>query len=297
MILPIFALSASLIPQTGCRTSAPATPAAIELQYDEKLSAIGFPSPLLRAAIHGHTAWFIIDTGASVHTLATWFATEAKLVPRATEATTTGSTGAKTPVKAVYGESMHIDGRAVDLQLREAILVDFPPIFRDQRIGGLLSPQLLAPAGMAAILDLHAPRLSFGSPPVDSPGTRVCRNQDSPFTNRLYAAQVTVGSLQSSMLIDTGATGSVALPLSRLAHALSDRASEAGKTQGVGGQATVTRKVPGVTLQFGGGEATVSLTIGGAASACAPDGLLGMDALRQCRLVLGESTFAWYCQP
>jgi hypothetical protein len=52
-----------------------------------------------------------------------------------------------------------------------------------------------------------------------------------------------------------------------------------------------------VALKFGGGQATVSLTIGGTPSKCARDGLLGMDALRECRLVLGQSSFGWSCRP
>jgi hypothetical protein len=259
--------------------------------------AIGFSSPLLRGTIHGQTVWFIIDTGASVHTLASWFVTAARIVTHATNATTTGSTGSKSAVRVVYRESIHVDGRQDDLAVREAIVVDLPPIFQQQRIGGLLSPQLLAPVNMAAILDLRAPRLSFGASAAASTGTRVCRNRDSPFANRLYAAPISTGNLEGTMLIDTGATSSIALPSSPIAVALSGRASVTGHTQGVGGTATITRKVPGVALKFGGGEGTVSFTIGGAPSSCGTDGLLGMDALRGCRMVLGQSTFAWSCRP
>jgi hypothetical protein len=190
-----------------------------------------------------------------------------------------------------------VNGRREDIPLREAIVVDLPPIFEEQRIGGLVSPQLLAPANMAAILDLQAPRLSFGNAPVASTGTRVCRNGDSQFTNRLYAAPMSADNLAGMMLIDTGATSSVAVPSSQIAAALSKKPSEPGHTRGVGGTVATTRKVPDVALRFGGGEALVSLTIGGAPPTCGADGLLGMDALRLCRLVMGESTFAWSCRP
>ncbi|MFL5480078.1 MAG: aspartyl protease family protein [Gemmatimonadaceae bacterium] len=272
------------------------TPAEIRLQYNDKLAAIGFPSPLLRGSIHGQMVWFIVDTGAGVHTLASWFVSAARIVSHTTKATTTGSTGVESTVRAAYGEMIHAD-RADDILLREAIVVDLPPIFEEQRIAGLLSPQLLAPANMAAILDLHVPQLSFGPPPPDSPGTRVCRNEDSQFTNRLYAATTSMGNVEAQMLVDTGATRSVAVPSSPVAVALSGRASVSGRTQGVGGTATTTRMAPDVALKFGGGQATVSLTIGGTPSKCARDGLLGMDALRECRLVLGQSSFGWSCRP
>lgn len=285
------------IGSSGARPE-PSKPAEITLQYSTQLAALGFPSPLLRGSVHGQTVWFVIDTGAGVHTLASWFVAAAGIVPRKTNATTTGSTGVESAVQAVYGTAIHLDGRSEDISLPEAIVVDLPPIFTEQRIGGLLSPQLLAPPNMAAIVDLRVPRLSFGpEPATPSIGTRVCRNPDSQFTNRLYAAPTSMGKVEGLMLVDTGATHSVAAPSSQIAVALSGRASFRGRTQGVGGTATVTRTVAGVPLRFGGGGAAVSVTVGGHGSNCAPDGLLGMDALRQCRLVLGHSSFAWACRP
>ena len=195
-----------------------------------------------------------------------------------------GSTGVESPFKAVYGEEIHVNGRKSDLPLQEAIVVEFPAIFEGRRIVGLLSPQLLAPARLAAILDLRVPRLSFGPPPLSSAGTRVCRNSDSPFVNRRYAAPVSSSKLESLMLVDTGATSSVAVPSSALAVSLSGRASGVERTQGVGGTSTMTPKVPNVQLHFGGGKASVSL-FGGAPPTCGGDGLLGMDALRECRLI------------
>jgi hypothetical protein len=250
--------------------------------------------------INGHSVWFIIDTGASVHTLASWLVTEAGIVTHATSGTANGSTGGKSAVQAVYGAAIRVNDSGDVLPLREAIVVDFPPVFHGQRIGGLLSPQLLAPAKMAAILDLHAPRLSFGPAPVASAGTRVCRNSNSLFVNRLYAAPVSPGGTQAPMLlmlVDTGATSSVASSSSPLTAALSGRATVSGHTQGVGGAAIITRTVPNVALKFGGSGATVALTIAGSPPSCGADGLLGMDALRGCRLVLGESAFAWTCRP
>jgi len=106
-----------------------------------------------------------------------------------------------------------------------------------------------------------------------------------------------MGNVEALMLVDTGATSSVTAPSSPIAAALSSRAAVTGRTQGVGGTPIITRKVPDVALRLGGGGATVSLTIGGTPPTCGADGLLGMDALRECRLVLGESAFALSCRP
>jgi hypothetical protein len=129
-----------------------------------------------------------------------------------------------------------------------------------------------------------------------SGGTHVCRNAQSPFENRQYAASATADGIGGTLLVDTGATSTLAATGSRIAGALADRASESGRTQGVGADAQTLGKAPNVRLERGGANSTIAVTIGGSASPCGPDGLIGMDALRQCVLVLGESAFAWSCR-
>src|SRR4051812_35577150 len=46
----------------------------INLLYEPRLEALGFHSPIIRASIAGQDAYFLVDTGASVHTFARWFA-------------------------------------------------------------------------------------------------------------------------------------------------------------------------------------------------------------------------------
>src|ERR1700726_1113650 len=46
----------------------PAAGPVIGLSYNADLAAIGFPSPVLRATVNGQAVWFLVDTGASVHT-------------------------------------------------------------------------------------------------------------------------------------------------------------------------------------------------------------------------------------
>src|SRR5215475_10933679 len=132
----------------------------ISLRYEEKLVALGFPSPLLRATVGGQSAWFLIDTGASVHTLASWLVSAAHLSTRETTATVTGSTGMGKPVRAVANQAILLEGGRL-LELREAIVVEFPTNFATNKIGGLLSPQLLATGSDASVLDLRVPALRF----------------------------------------------------------------------------------------------------------------------------------------
>lgn len=274
-----------------------------QLHYDNALSARGFPSPLLCGTVRNQAACFIVDTGASVHTLASWLVSAARVPTFESEATTTGSTGVETRVRTSRHEAIRIDG-APEVALEQAIVVDFPRVFEETRIGGLVSPQLLAPAGSAAVLDLRTPTLTLqpfdaavaalGNSPAVS-GGRVCTNAASTFTNRQYASPMTADGIDGDMLVDTGATGTLAATGSRIAQRLGGRATDRDRTQGVGGASTATAKVPNVAVGVGSTKTTVSLGIGGAMPACGVDGLLGMDVLRRCILVLGQSAFASTC--
>ena len=277
----------------------------ISLRYDEKLAALGFPSPLLRATVNHQSAWFLIDTGASVHTLASWLVSAAQLSTRETTATVTGSTGTGKPVRGVANQKIRLEGGR-QLELREAIVVEFPGNFAKNKIGGLLSPQLLATGSEASVLDLKGPTLRFErfdsavtnlgrGRTMSSAGLHVCLNAQSPFENRLYTVPVTADTIAGTMLVDTGATSTLAAPSSSIAGALKGRASERTKARGVGGNAQVMAKVPGVKLEYGGASSTLAVTIGGAQPPCEADGLIGMDALRRCVFVLGETAFAWSC--
>jgi hypothetical protein len=127
-----------------------------------------------------------------------------------------------------------------------------------------------------------------------STGSQVCRSAESSLENRLYAASVRVNGIDGVMLVDSGATRTLAFPDSRIASELASSVSGTNRTQGVGGTVQTMRNVPGVRVARGSTTATINLIIGGSASGCGSDGLVGMDALRQCVLVLGD-TFAWFC--
>ncbi len=271
-------------------------PENIELEYDPKLSSMGFPNPLLKATVHDQTAWFIIDTGASVHTFASWLVSASGLKTFDTNSTVRGSTGVESRITVVRDATLRLDRLNAEIPLRQAIVADFPKIFAEQRIGGLISPQLLAPAGKAAVVDLNVPRLTFSSPPAPSEETRVCTNHDSQFINRLYAAKVSIGNVKALVLVDTGATSTVVTPSSAAAASLSDRTLGNRQVQGVGGEVTTTVKTKPLEIHLAGTSRTMALSIGGSPQSCGPDGVLGMDSLRGCRLTLGESAFTWSCR-
>jgi predicted aspartyl protease len=275
----------------------------IGLSYNADLAAIGFPSPVLRATVNGQTVWFLVDTGAPGHTLASWFATATHLGLHDTKTTVVGSTGATSKTRAAGPIQLETrDGGTISV--RDALVADFPQTFADQHIGGLISPQMLAPAGQAAILNLSTPSLSFApfdsalsalglAPSAATASAHVCPAGGPP-PSRTYGASVTIAGITADMTTDTGAT-LTNVASTRVARALASRSQENGRVEGIGGGPKAAKTVAGVTIVRGGAAKKADIVLGGTSAGCGADGLLGMDVLRGCTLVLGEKTMGWSC--
>jgi hypothetical protein len=278
----------------------------IPIQYDAALTAAGFPSAVAHVNIRGQSAWLIIDTGAGVNTLASWFVDRAGIVSSVAESGATDSTGREVPLKVAHDVSGLLDNGS-SLSLKETIVADFPPIFEQHQLGGLLSPQLLASSENAAVLDLRRPELRFE--PLDGAVARlraealvppddasICVNRDSPFANRLFASPVVVGGTSASLLIDSGATSTILAPGSPAGLAIAPQSIPAGGANGVGGQTQSLRKARGVRVQVGGDARVTDFLVGAVSPGCGGDGLLGMDLLRSCAIVLGEGESVLICR-
>lgn len=297
-VLTLFALAAPLGAQETARS--------VPIFYDPALAAQGFPSPLVKARIAGHEAIFIVDSGASANVLADWYVKVAGIPAVSSDSTAVDNAGKAVPERLVH----RLHGRWRNGQrfnLNEAIVVAFPPLFKSLHLGGLVSPQLLAPPGMAAVLDLRVPSLRFepfaraqsdlrrpqGST-VTLDLTPPCRNADSKLVNRLYVARATIAGVTDLMLVDTGATATTLSGKSQIVPAIEGGSEPGPRSEGVGGEVK-GRMVRDVRLVRGGRIVTLSLSIGEVSERCGVQGILGMDALRSCLLILGEKEMAISC--
>jgi hypothetical protein len=302
----ITALPASA--QQASQTAANATAhSSLPIFYDPALVAKGFPSPLVKARIAGHEALFIIDSGASVHVLADWYAKVAEIRTgsdtNTTAGTATGSGGKTTAVQTAH----RLRGQwsnGLGFTLKEAIIVAFPPIFETLHLAGLVSPQLLAPEGTAAVLDLKIPSLEFRpfaramsdshlAQAIKVP-QQVCRNPDSQFVNRLYLAPVATAGVTDLVLVDTGATKTIVSADSNIAHAIKTGSELGPRSEGLGGEVDGQRMVRDVQLLRGGKTVALNPSIGAVTAPCDAKGLLGMDGLRSCLLGL-DSEMVFSC--
>jgi hypothetical protein len=278
---------------------------SLPIFYDPALAAKGFPSPLVEARIAGHEALFIIDSGASVHVLADWYAKVAEIrTGTDTDSTAIGSGGKTTAARTARRLRGHWSN-GQEFSLKQAIVVAFPPLFETLHLGGLVSPQLLAPVGTAAVLDLKIPSLEFKpfaramtdlhlSQAINVP-QEVCRNPDSQFVNRVYLAPVTTAGATDLMLVDTGATKTIFSPNSKIAHAIATNSELGPRSEGLGGEVSGQGMVRNVQLSRGGKTVALNPSIGEVSASCDAKDLLGMDALHSFLLILGKDEMAFTC--
>jgi hypothetical protein len=291
----------------SAHSDAPTSTRSLPIFYDQALSARGFPNPLVKARIAGQEAIFIVDSGASANVLADWYVEAAGIPSARTDAAAVGTSGRTTPERLAHRLQGHwSDGQRFGL--KEAIVVTFPPLFETLHLGGLLSPQLLAPAGMAAVLDLRIPSLHFvpfpralsnlrrSIAPTGPPDlTQPCRNADSKLENRVYLAPVTAAGVTDQVLVDTGATKTIFSAESKIAHAIETGSELGPRSEGVGGEVNGRRIVRDVRLLRGGRTVALNPSIGEVSTPCDSKGKLGMDALRSCLLILGDRNMAFFC--
>jgi hypothetical protein len=267
------------------------------LSTPDELKRDGFPSPVLDATLGGLPARLLVDTGASAHVVTRQFAASGGLKTQKTGLTARDSTGQEIPA-----ETLHADLRAAGTRLPiELAVLDFPRIFQEHAIAGLISPQLLAPAGEAAILDQRRGTLRFApfeqalreTGARELPGARVCRPEGT--AHRLYVVPVQVAGTAAVLELDTGATVSTLVTSSAAGAALLPRARAEGSTTGVAGRPATTARVS-AELTFAGLRTAISAQlITSPERGCEGDGLLGQDVLTACVLVLGESRLAAVC--
>jgi hypothetical protein len=283
-------------------SSRSASAQSLPIFYDPVMASKGFPNPFVKARIAGQTAIFIIDTGASVNLLAAWYVEAARLPTAAMPGSTVNGSVIPRMTRRLQGRWSN--GRR--FSWNGTMVVAFPPYFESNRIGGIVSPQFLTPAGMAAVLDLAAPSLRFlpfshaladlqKSNPSAAP-VPVYQACHSKTADPLYVVPATAAGVTDLMGIDTGATNTQFSADSNIAHVIGGRSERAGHVaESLGGVDSAERVVRNVQLLRGGRTVTLNPAIGKLpAGFCNGKGLLGMDALRGCLLILshGESAFS-----
>jgi hypothetical protein len=291
----------------ACAGAAASPQIVIPLSQGAALSSPDSPGIGARLTFNGQTAWFVFDTGAGAHTLARWFVDAADLdvdssMVGLTARDATGNPVALTVVQDLVAEL----GNDRKLSVGTAVVANFPPMFQAAQIGGLLNPQLLARDGEAVVLDMRVPELRIESfdQAVHRLGAKIlareeldiCISAAAAIPNLVFAVAVGVGDREGRLQLDTGADVTT---INRGSQLIRDVALEpGGQTMGIAGQAGAYELARNLVLTFAGHSVTTDAqVVESTGRGCGQDGLLGLDAIGRCALVLGPDAMAFACSP
>jgi hypothetical protein len=189
------------------------------------------------------------------------------------------------------------------------LVTEVPPIIEKLGIGAFVSPQRLTEEGDAVVLDLGGAEIRAawfdeatreGKLPgkaVIGDGAHACEDTQSPIKGLAYVVPTKVNGLDAQLLVDTGAQRSDILAGSNPGKALAPR-SVANKEQMYGASGKLSsRTIPAAKLLVGEVPMTLDVDLIGGESDpyCPRDGVLSMDVLRKCVLVLGRKQIVARC--
>ncbi len=274
-----------------------------KLHYE--LNGRAFPLPVVHGTVMGHPTWMLVDTGANSHVIAGWFAKKIGLPMAKLGDVGTDHAGRTIATFRVEHPKVSLDEWG-DLEDGPMLVTAVPPIIEKLGIGAFVSPQKLNEEGDAVVLDLAANEVRaayFDDVPkgdgallLDG-GTRVCEDTQSPIKGLAYVAPANVGGTPAWLLVDTGAHRSDVLAGSTPGKTLAHK-SVANKEEMYGASGKLTsRTIPRATVIVGDVERTLDVDLIGGESDpyCPRDGVLSMDVLRGCVLVLGRKQISARC--
>jgi predicted aspartyl protease len=288
---------------------APSGPHHVALKYE--LNGRKFPLPLVHGAIAGIPVWMLVDTGANSHVIASWVARKAGLPMRPLGDVGSDHTGRAVTAYTVDHPAMTIDdwGGLADGPM---LVTDVPEPIERIGIGAFVSPQWLAAPGEALVLDLasremHTAPWDEASQSLDAQagqeiaprGVRLCKDDASTIKGLAFVLRASVDGHGVDLLLDTGAHRTDLLTTSATGRALSARATPSREQMYAASGLVKTSLVRAADLRIGEWSLTsdIDLVPGVADPLCPRDGVVSMDALQSCTLLLGRNGVRGRCGP
>lgn len=279
------------------------------LRFD--LGGRAFPLPVVKATLAGQPTLFLVDTGANVHVVAGWLARKLGLPMKKL-----GDVGSDHVGKVITTWRVEAQAAALALEgwgpvtTNGLVVTEIPEAIEKMGIGGILCPQRLADEGDAVLLDLYRGELRSawwdvaerdlvgrGSALVVADAQRACQEADGGETGLGYVLPATIEGHAVSLLLDTGAYRSDVFVGSGVGQKLLPRSVPDAEPVYAASGRLVTRKLKDARIVTGEFSAVgdVGLVQGAADGACPRDGVLAMDVLRACALLLGRTRMAGVC--
>jgi predicted aspartyl protease len=304
---------AASLPESSAAVVAPveasAGPRRVALRFD--LNGRKFPLPLVHGTVAGEPVWMLVDTGANSHVIASWVARKVGLVMKPL-----GDVGSDHTGRAVTAYSVEHPGVTIDdwgaLADGPMLVTDVPEPIARIGIGAFVSPQWLASAGDAVVLDL--PNREMRTAPWDDaakaleqvngrelvPGrVRLCEDNASAIRGLAFVLQASIDGHGVDLLLDTGAHRTDLLTTTRVGRILAGRARPSKEQMYAASGLVKTSLVRAAAVKIGDWSLTtdIDLVPGVSDPACPRDGVVSMDALSTCTLLLGRTQLRGRCGP
>jgi hypothetical protein len=277
--------------------------------FHYELKGRRFPLPLVHGTVAGTATWMLVDTGANSHVVAGWLARQVGLSLKKLGDLGSDHAGRTIATFRVDHPQVTIDdwGAVPDGPM---LATEVPPLIEELGIGAFVSPQRLVEGdGGAVVLDFLAGemrrspyddaihKLGHRGSSIAPNGGRVCEDDASPIQGLAFVLPASIEGRPVDLLVDTGAQRSDLLATSAGGKALASR-GVANKEQLYAASGRMTsRTVKGATVSVGdyAVRTDVDLIPGTADPYCPRDGVVSMDVLRSCVLVLGKTGMAGRC--
>ncbi len=291
-------------------TDATRTPLTRHAALRYEIRGRAFPLPLVTGTIAGQPALMLVDTGANSHVIAGWLARRLGLPMKKLGDVGTDHVGKTIATFRIDKPEMTIDQWGA-LTSGPVLATDVPEVIEKLGIGAFISPQRLVEEGDSVVLDLakgeirsawwdeaHYDLAASGSPLVMGDAGRACEETDGPIHGLAYVLPATIDSNRVELLVDTGAQHSDVFSSTRAGQALVAQSVPNKEPMYTASGKISARKLRSARIVAGSFSVTSDVDlIGGAADgSCPRDGVLAMDLLRSCTLLLGRSRMYGRCQ-
>ncbi len=298
-ILIMLSLTASiLIHSPRVQSETLKTAESIRLKYHQGLTQKGFASPLLKVKFDSkHSGIFLIDTGASSNVMASWFANKLP-TNKKSEITIPDSTGQM--MKAyLYHTQIQIQNLKIDNQT--FLITDFPQEFEKNKIAGLVSPKSL---GSFVALDFKRPQMMI-SESLDEIKNKfeidfIPRSNQTTClapASSMYVVEVSIQKQKAKLLIDSGSATTKIFLSSPIGQILKSEAKKSPKqAAGLSGKKVDLLQLTNSSITFADKTQSTNVFLQDSqGKGCPGDGLMGLDLLKNCVLIMAKEDIGLSC--
>lgn len=251
----------------------------------------------------------LVDTGANSHMIAGWYARKIGLPMKKLGDIGTDHVGSPIATYRIDKVDMAIDDWG-KLSASTVLAIEMPEVIRKLGIAAFISPQRLDEEGDSVVLDLEKGEIRSawfeaqqramsdgGTPLVDLATGRTCDDAGGSIRGLAYVVPSTIESQKVSLLVDTGAQHSDLFIGSAPGKALEAKSTAGDEPMYSASGKFEARSLKSAHITTGSYAVTgeVGLIQGAPDSSCPRDGVLAMDVLRSCTLLLGRSKIYGRC--